>query len=592
MNEKPVFGPDPERLLNYAELPIGATATGFDPNLMRTGAWRFYRPVQPSQVSPCNAACPAGVEVRGVIQLIKEGAREDAASLYLNENPFPAICGRVCFHPCETDCSRRSFDGAVAINRLEHLIGEHACFKAFDQKENGKTVAVIGSGPAGLSCAYFSRRLGYSVKVFEKLAKPGGMLRYGIPEYRLPKRILDREIERLTEMGIHIETGKELGRNLTLDELRQIDALFVATGAHVSEGSDLRGAKEEGVHFGLDFLKKVASRQIKTFRGKVAVIGGGNTAVDVARTILRLGGRPTIYYRRSREEMPAMESEVLDCEEEGIAIRYLTAPVKILTARDRVKGVEFVANRLGKFDESKRRRTVPIKGSNFRVAVEAVVLAMGESPDLSPFLDLVKTQSHRILTNEFGQTGVSKIFAGGDIVHQERTVVHAIGSGKRAAIGMDCYLKGISPHEINSRLRAISTGGQKGLSFIDYLRHRDSFPLEDIPKRVVDVQNMNPLYFSPQKRGEPPKTPVRRRINNFEEIRKGFSPKEARKEASRCLSCGLCNACGNCFIFCPDTSVFFEEGHLKSQVNYDYCKGCGICVNECPTGAMVLVKEG
>jgi NADPH-dependent glutamate synthase beta subunit-like oxidoreductase len=294
-----ILGPDPKVSIKYSDLPIGAAQIGFDPNLNKTGTWRFIRPVITTALPPCNEACPAGVDVRGFVKLTRDGFLEQAVELYLNENPFPAICGRVCFHPCESACNRGYYDEAVSINGLENFIGDRVVKNPPCLKDNGRSVAVIGSGPAGLSGAFFLRRLGYSVRVFEKALEPGGILRYGIPEYRLPGRILDREIHRLTALGVDMQNGKELGQNLSLEELNTCDALFMATGAHSPVGLDIPGTKADGVYLGLDFLKRVKTGNIKTFDKKVAVIGGGNTAIDVARIILRLGGRPVIYYRRT-----------------------------------------------------------------------------------------------------------------------------------------------------------------------------------------------------------------------------------------------------------------------------------------------------
>lgn len=590
MTNKDIFGPDPELLLTYSELPIGATVTGFDPNLIKTGTWRFIRPVVRTMLPPCNEACPAGVDVRGFVRLIKEGLLDDAIELYVDENPFPAICGRVCFHPCETACNRGSYDEPISINGLENFIGERVLSKPLCLKDNGRTIAVIGSGPAGLSCAYFLRRLGYSVKIFEKAPKPGGILRYGIPEYRLPKKILDGEIQKLIAMGIDIQTHKNLGQNMSLDEsLNTFDALFIAVGAHVPAKLDILGIEADGVYLGLDFLKRAAAGDIKTFDKKVAVIGGGNTAIDAARTILRLGGEPVIYYRRTREEMPAIESEISDCEEEGVEIHCLTTPVKILSAQNGVTGVEFVRNKLGELDESNRRRPVPIEGTNFRVDIDAVVLAVGEVTDLSPFLNKLRVEGQLIITNEFGQSTGKKIFAGGDVTHYERTVVHAIGTGKRAAIGIDCYLNGINEKESLNRLNAISIGKQGGLCFKKYIQN--DFSIDERMGQVIHFEDLNHGYFHYEKRNERRKLPPEIRVKDFKEVRKRFTSKEAQKEAVRCLSCGTCDACGNCFIFCPDTSIYFNEGELESQVNYEYCKGCGICANECPRGAIVMMKE-
>jgi 2-oxoacid:acceptor oxidoreductase delta subunit (pyruvate/2-ketoisovalerate family) len=584
-----IVGPDPKLSVKYSELPIGATQIGFDPNLNKTGTWRFIRPVITTTLPPCNEACPAGVDIRGFIRLTKEGLLDQAIELYLDENPFPAICGRVCFHPCETACNRGSYDEAVSINGLENFIGDRVLKSPPCLSDNGKRVAIIGSGPAGLSCAYFLRRLGYSVKTLEKAPKPGGVLRYCIPEYRLPKKVLDREIQRLTVMGIDIQTSQNLGQNMSFEELKAYDALFVATGAHIPVSLEIPGSEADGVYLGLDFLKRVTTGDIEALAKRVAVIGGGNTAIDVARTILRLGGRPVIYYRRTMEEMPAIESEISDGEEEGIEVHYLTTPVRVLSRQNKVTGIEFIRNELGELDGSNRRAPLPVEGSNFRVDVDAVILAVGEAADLSPYLGILRTERQLIITNEFGQSTNKRIFAGGDVTHYQRTVVDAIRSGKRAAIGIDCYLKGINPKEILNRLQAISTGKQGAISFKKYLQQDFSTVATD--GQVIHFEDLNTSYFHYEKRNERRKLPVAVRTKNFDEVRRGFTLPAARKEAARCLSCGLCHTCYNCFIFCPDSSICFNEKETAMQIDYEYCKGCGICAEECPVGAIMMEKE-
>jgi 2-oxoacid:acceptor oxidoreductase delta subunit (pyruvate/2-ketoisovalerate family) len=589
VSNKKASGPDRTLSLTYTELPIGASAIGFNPNLIKTGAWRFFRPVFRPLMPPCNEACPVAVDIRGFVRLIDSGRVTEALELYLDENPFPAICGRVCFHPCESACNRGYYDEAVAINGLENFIGGRALKEIPCLGDNGKNVAIIGSGPAGLSCAYFLRRLGYSVKIFEKESKPGGVLRYYIPEYRLPKKILDREIQKLTAMNIDIQTCKNLGQNLSLEELNTFDALFVATGAHIPVRLDIPGIEADEIYLGLDFLKRVATDDIKAFEKKVAVIGGGNTAIDVARTILRLGGKPIIYYRRTIEEMPAIEGEIADCEREGIEINYLTTPVQVLSKQNKVIGIEFVRNELGDLDENNRRKPVPIEGTNFQVDINAIVLAIGEATDLAPFRGTLGTERHLIKTNEFGQSTYKKIFAGGDVTHYQRTIVDAMRTGKRAAIGIDFYLKGINEKEILKILRAISTNKQGALSFKKYIQK--DFSSVETDGQVIHFEDLNTSYFHYEKRNERRELPVETRIKNFKEVRRRFTLKAAQKEAARCLSCGLCNNCGNCFIFCPDGCVYFDENKQTIQIDYDYCKGCGICAEECPRSAIGMVQE-
>jgi 2-oxoacid:acceptor oxidoreductase delta subunit (pyruvate/2-ketoisovalerate family) len=582
-----VMGPNPAAMLDYKELPIGATQIGPDSNAMKTGTWRFIRPVLMQYTPPCNEACPAGIDIRKFIGLVKEGNLKEAFEVYTIENPFPAICGRVCFHPCEVACNRSYYDEAVSINGLENYIGDNAPWKFTTADNNGKEIAIIGSGPAGLSCAYFLRRLGYLVKILEKEPEAGGLLRYGIPEYRLPKKILDKELHKLSSLGIDIETNKEAKLS---DELKPYAATFIATGAQASAGLDIPGAEADGVISGLDFLKQVVTNKLDTFEKRVVIIGGGNTAIDTARTVLRLKGKPTIFYRRTQDEIPAIKDELSDCEKEGVEFQYLTAPVQIISKRNKVTGVEFIRNKLGQPDQSNRPTPVPIKGSSFKVNADAVVLAIGEGVALEQFPKELQIERQLIKINKFGQSNLEKVFAGGDIVHYQRTVVDAIRSGKTAAIGIDCYLKRKNEKEILNIFNSIATNGQGALSFQKYMS--GDFSSFGSNAQIVKYDALNDFYLKHQERIERSELPVSTRILGFKEVRKGYSEKIAKREVERCFSCGLCNSCGNCFVFCPDSSVQFKE--IKGQMmefNYDYCKGCGICMEECPRGAIRMEQE-
>ncbi len=582
-----IMGPDVSLSLSYTELPIGATQIGPDPNTMKTGAWRFVRPVITLLMPPCTGACPAAVDIRKFIELTKNGLIEAALESYLEENPFPAILGRVCMHPCETACNRACYDESVSINSLENYIGGSTAGSLCCSQENGKKVVVVGSGPSGLSCAYFLKRLGYSVKIFEREARPGGILRYGIPEYRLPKNILDKEIKKLTSMGIEIRNNSELGRNLNLDELTEFDAVFIATGVDSPVRLDIPGIESEGVIYGQDFLKRVAKGEIETFKKKTIIIGGGNAAIDVARTILRLGGKPDIYYRRSREEMPAIENEVADAEREGIEIHPLTAMLRVLSRQNQIIGAEFIRNEPGAPEKDRRRTPVRVEGTNYNVDTDAVILATGEQADLSFLGNALKEEGRLVKINDSGQSSDPRIFAGGDIAHSDRTVVNAVKDGKRAAIGIDCFLQGLDEKETHRIMQAIATNSQGALSFKRYI-YNDFSALE---KEVIPFEDLNIYYYEHEKRNDRRELPVDNRINNFKEVRKRLSSKPAQKEAERCFSCGFCKLCYNCFIFCPDGSVNFDENKPPVEINLDYCKGCGICAQECPTGVMRMVQE-
>ena len=582
-----IMGPDVSLSLSYTELPIGATQIGPDPKTMKTGDWRFVRPVITPMMPPCTGACPAAVDIRGFIELMNHNLIEAALESYLEENPFPAILGRVCMHPCENACNRANFDEAVAINSLENYIGGSTAGSLYCRQANGKKVAVVGSGPSGLSCAYFLKRLGYSVKIFEREARPGGILRYGIPEYRLPKNILDKEIKKLISIGIEIRNNSELGRNLNLEELLEYDAVFIATGVNRPVGLDIPGIESEGVTSGQDFLKKVAKGEIESFKKKSIVIGGGNAAIDVARTVLRLGGKPEIYYRRSREEMPAIKNEINDAEEEGVEIHPLTTMLRVLSAQNTVTGAEFIRNEPGTQEKDGRHTPIQIEGTNYNVESDVVILTTGEQADLS-FLGNVLIEEDRLIKiNDSGQSSDPKLFAGGDVAHYDRSVVNAVKDGKRAAIGIDCYLQDLTETETRRIIQSIATNNQGALSFKKYIY--SDFSILD--KEVIPFEDLNTYYFEYEKRNDRQELKVDTRITNFKEVRKRFSLKSVKKEAERCFCCGFCKSCYNCFIFCPDGSVNLDKNNPSVVIDLDYCKGCGICAQECPTGVIRMVQE-
>lgn len=426
------------------DLPIHAISVG-SMTWNKTGTWRYLRPRFENKISPCNEGCPAGQDIEGAMVLIGKGKFVEAWELFKEENPLPGVCGRVCYHPCETACNRGQFDEAISINALERFMADYAAKhgKRLGQKgaKKKEKVAVIGSGPAGLTCAYHLARMGYSVKIFEALSVLGGMLRVGIPEYRLPKRVLEEEIDQILELGVTAELNCRIGKEAWERDLKEYSALFLATGSHVSKSLGIPGEELDGIMSGVDFLKDINLGKPVRIGKRVVVIGGGNTAFDAARTALRLGARPMILYRRTREEMPAFPGEIQEAEEEGIEISYLVSPVRLIPENGRVAKLECVKNRLGPPDEDGRRMPVAIKDSNFLIEVDQIISAIGEEADLSFVPDTVGMKESVLLTDERGATKIQGVFAGGDITQQPRTVVHAIGSGKRAAIFIDAFLQ-------------------------------------------------------------------------------------------------------------------------------------------------------
>ncbi|MCP2604806.1 NAD(P)-binding protein [Candidatus Aminicenantes bacterium AH-873-B07] len=533
-------------------MPISLSDTLYN----KTGSWRTFRPVHRNKLPPCNKACPTGENIQEYIYLVLEKKYEEAYKEIKKDNPIPSITGRVCPHPCEVECNRGKFDEPIAIHHIERFLGDFGLElkDEWNIKEKRERIAIIGSGPAGLACAYHLRKKGYKVKIFEAENQIGGMLRIGIPDYRLPKNILDKEIRKLEEMGIEMENGVRI--NYPPDLLKEYDSIFVATGAHISRKMGVTGEDLNGVISGLEFLKNLNLGGKVKIGKKVAVIGGGNTAIDAARCAMRLGAEVKILYRRSRNEMPAIESEVEEAEKEGIKIEFLTAPVRIIGENHRVSRLECIRMELGEPDESGRRRPIPIKGSEFILNFDTIISAIGEKVDLHPFKN-IETTSWGVKIDEFGRTSQEKIFAGGDCVTGPSTVVKALEAGKRAAITIDCFLRGK--------------------------------PLPDFKKEEsVSFENINLDYFEKERRIEPLKIDLQRRKKTFEEVWNSYKVETLVKEAKRCFSCGVCNKCDNCWVFCPDISIIRNKEY---SVNYDYCKGCGICARECPRYVITMEEE-
>ncbi len=531
----------------------GIHATGTIALVNKTGSWRYSRPVHEEKMPPCNKACPAGNNIQGFISLIRDEKPLDAWRLIKETSPLPGVCGRVCPHPCEQECNRGKYDEAMSIHALERLVADYA-FEEKISEEPGASpgkerVAIVGSGPAGLSCAYFLAKDGYQVTVFESLPAIGGMLRVGIPKYRLPREILDKEIADIEALGVSFKTNTKIDN---VKELKDYDAVFIATGAHSSRALEVPGENIAGVISGMEFLRKLNLDGDVQIGRSVAVIGGGNTAIDAARSALRLGARTTIVYRRTREEMPAIEEEIEAASKEGIEIVYLAAPTKVIARDGKMKEVEFTRMRLGEPDETGRKRPIPIEGSTFTMQVETVISAIGETPDLSLLPEGVA------LSETGAKVDGMQIFSGGDAVTGAGRVVDAIASGKRAARAIDKCLRG----------KEVEEKPIKELS-----------PFEDI----------NTAYFPRQAVVKMPELSLGERTSSFSEINLGISVEAGIKEAARCFSCGVCKECNNCLYFCPDICVAVIDGSY--EVDYDYCKGCGICSHECPTAVIRMATE-
>jgi len=560
--------------------------------VIKTGDWRFFRPFFVKRSSPCSQACPIGQNLARAFVHLERGDWRHAAETLLEENPFPAIMGRVCYHPCQERCNRREFDEEISIRSLERAIGDEGSKlrvgKSNLPPEGDRSLGVVGAGPAGLSCAYHMRRLGHRVTIYEANTDPGGMLRYGIPSYRLPKDVVDREIKELERLGITFKTGVRVGADISMEELTERhQSLFVAVGAWADRPMKIKGESLPGVQNGLEFLRGVNQGNVTRRNGRVAVIGGGNTAVDVARCLVRMGAEPLVIYRRTVSEMPAFAEEVEHAKAEGIQFEFLASPTRFMENGGRVDAVELNRMQLTEPDASGRRRPVPIPGSAFVLPVAGVVRATGEDPDLSFVDGEIRTAGEFHYMDYIGPKGVYRIFFGGDSVSPQRTVVHAVGSGKRAAIAIDRHLRGLYDLE----LPPVLSVGEKGApSMARYMRLLKNEDVDELPE-VVEYEDINLAYFEKTPRVDVKLLDARSARSGFAEVLDGLDPDQALAEAARCFQCGQCNQCDNCYIYCPDLAVVRHLDNFSREILYDYCKGCGICVRECPRAVLDFERE-
>ncbi len=575
-----------ENIEGKGDLPP-ASITWSDMSWNRTGSWRYLKPRFVRKFSPCSEACPAGNDIEGFLVLADEGRFAEALDRLLGESPLPGVCGRVCYHPCESACNRGPFDEAVSIQALERFVaeGEPAKWPAPGQSRREK-VAVVGSGPAGLTCAYHLRRLGYEVTLFEKQAVLGGMLRLGIPTYRLPRAVLDREIDRILSLGVKVETGCRAGHDITWEQLFGWDAVFLAAGAHAAASLRIQGESTNGVIAGTAFLEAVNLGLSVSPGSRVGIIGGGNTAVDCARAALRLGARPVIIYRRTRDEMPAIEAEVEEAIQEGIEIQWLTSPVSIRSRNGKFAGLECVRNRLIQPEQGGRPRPEPVTGSEFVMQLDGVISAVGELVEQVYLPPGLREEQGAVWIDSWGRTSLPRLWAGGDIATDPRMVVHAIAAGKRAALSIHASVMGEQLDQLGQRLR-IGTKGS--FSMERYLKGEP--PGAPFINEVVRPENVNLDHFEPTERTRLPHTAPEKRVRDFSEVNLGYDAETARKEARRCFHCGACDLCGVCRLFCPDMSIALGAGSNVNLLDDSHCKGCGICAQECPRSAIIMERE-
>ncbi len=600
--------PRPPQDIVHGVPPVAVSSTSTRVN--KTGSWKYIRPVYEDKVAPCNQGCPVGIDIEGYMDLLRQDKVQEALDLLLRENPLPATTGRVCYHPCEGSCNRQHLDEPVAIHAVERTLGDLALERpqpAPADRTRRESVGIVGAGPAGLTCAYHLARMGYGVTVYEADAEPGGVLRWGIPEYRLPKRVLAAEVGRIAALGVEFRCGVKVGREITFGELDRHAAVFVATGVHKSRPLGIPGEGLQGVRPGLAFLREVNAGERPRLGRHVVVIGGGNTAMDCARTALRLGAEVLVLYRRGRAEMPANPEEVEEAAAEGVRFEFLAAPIRALgdsrvpdeeplaaiedsfggfeglEARPYVVGLECVRMALGEPDASGRRRPVPVAGSEFRLEADTVLTALGEEADLDFLPGEVCDESGVIRVSLLGESSRTAVFAGGDVTEAPHTVSFAMGSGKRAAIGIDHYLGMLRGDRADSvELGELRLGPDGNLSPVKR---------ENPANQVVGYDQINPAHFAKVARNADRLRPAAESRQGFEEANLGLRRDVALAEAHRCFNCGVCNSCEVCLVFCPDVAIT-RRADGRFDINYDYCKGCGVCATECPRGAMSMTREG
>jgi NADPH-dependent glutamate synthase beta subunit-like oxidoreductase len=522
----------------------------------KTGSWREERPVYVHRLPPCNHACPAGEDIQTWLYHAESGDYQAAWRGLVIDNPLPAVMGRVCYHPCETSCNRGQLDETVGIHGVERFLGDEAIRQgwklAVDHESTGKRVLVVGAGPSGLSAAYQLARRGHAVTIREAGPAAGGMMRFGIPRYRLPRDVLDAEIQRIVDLGVTLELDAGVSNILETMHDGHFDAAFLAVGAQIGKRAYIPAGEAAHILDAVSLLRGMEGEEPPLLGRRVVVYGGGNTAMDAARTAKRLGASEAIVvYRRTREAMPAHDFEVQEAVEEGVLMKWLS------TVKHADEGTLALEKMV--LDESGFPRPT---GETEELAADSLVLALGQEADLS-LLDGVpglQFEDGVVVVDERMMTGHEGIFAGGDMVPAERTVTVGVGHGKQAARNIDAWLRG-------------------------------SEFVHAAVAELASVERLNPWYYSDAPKTVAPQLDVIRRQSNFDEVTQGLDETNALFEARRCLSCGNCFGCDNCYGVCPDNAVLKIDEADGYAFDLDYCKGCGICVTECPCGAIEMIPE-
>ncbi|MEJ2731208.1 MAG: FAD-dependent oxidoreductase [Deltaproteobacteria bacterium] len=572
-------------------LPHSSTSTAAN----KTGSWRYVRPVYDEKTSPCSAACPAGEDIARIEMLLSRNLIQEAWETILEENPFPAVCGRVCFHNCEGSCNRGQMDEPVAIHQLERFIGD-AAISTTEIPEiktlpgNGKKVAIVGSGPAGLGAAYFLVRLGFACEVFEAASEPGGILRWGIPTYRLPRGVLQKEIRRIKELGVTLNCRTPVNAEMLKTFKTRYDAVFIGCGHGRAIDLQFEGA-QKAIN-GLQFLHNIRARHEMSLNSKrtAAVIGGGNTAIDVARTLVRLGIDAVIVYRRRRQDMPAFDPELQMALDEGVTLKELLTPINIKGAGGDPAGrqtpylVTLQKMKVSATPIEGRARVIPDGDNTEMLKIDYIFSAIGAEPEAAWHQAPAGKSSNLDLSHCKLIKDDMPIACGGDPTNRVKSVADAIASGKQAAMALDTYFK--SGWDAVSKVVA---GCQVGLGpAVSMAMYLDQERTNRNPQ-IVSFSDINTHYFKSASRVNAPVLPPGDRIQSFLPVESTLKRKAAIEESERCFNCGICNACDYCRLYCPEMSVMVEDE--RRHINLDYCKGCGLCVAECPRNAMALKEE-
>jgi NADPH-dependent glutamate synthase beta subunit-like oxidoreductase/Pyruvate/2-oxoacid:ferredoxin oxidoreductase delta subunit len=576
-------------------IPLFLPHSSVSTDINKTGSWRYVRPRYDEKTSPCSAACPLGEDIARIELLTSQKLFLQAWETIFKENPLPAVCGRVCFHHCESACNRGQFDDPVAIHHLERFLGDTAIYaqqlpeiKALP--DNGKKVAIAGAGPAGLGAAYFLARLGYRCEIFEAQPEAGGILRWGIPRYRLPQDILQKEIRRIESLGITIHCRTPVSAEMLKAFKSRYDALFCGWGYGRPIDLKIEGAQK--AIDGLQFLYQIRANEAVSLnnRGTAAVIGGGNTAIDVARTLVRMGIDPIIVYRRRRQDMPAFDPEIEMALDEDIKLKALLSPIRIEDAGSDSPGspagylITLQKMKVGTTQINGRARVVPDGDATETLKVDHIFTAIG-AETAEPWQNIPEADhlSMNLSHCRLIQADIP-IAYGGDLANRVKSVADAIASGKQAAIALDTYFKS-GWNTINQAVAGCQVGSGPAVSMAIFLGEAR----KDRNPHLVTYSEINTDYFRSVPQTSAPALPADDRIRSFVPVESTFSKRAALEESRRCFNCGICNACDTCRLYCPEMSVIVDD--TGRSINLDYCKGCGLCVVECPRNAMTLTEE-